>query len=208
MLPETSAARTQPARRWRRLLSTVVRLLLLVTAGAMAGGMHGARAQTEPPSEYQVKAAFLYNFVKFVEWPVDTFADPGAPFVLGVLGEDPFGSVLEQTLKGKTVNGRALVIRGVKQGKDLRTCHILFVSSSEIRHLDQILESLKGSSVLTVGEMERFAQSGGAVNFVLEQNRVRFEINPEAAARARLRISSKLLALARIVADERREGKS
>src|SRR5437899_6860845 len=182
--------------------------LILVAAGALTGGIPQAGTQSEPPTEYQIKAAFLYNFAKFVEWPADAFADPHAPIVLGVVGEDPFGSVLDKIVLGKTVNGRGLVIKRLKPGSDLRNCHILFVSSSERKHMSQILESLQGSSVLTVGETDRFAQSGGVINFIFEENKVRFEINSETAARAGLKISSKLLALARIVTNQPNGGKN
>jgi len=191
-----------------RPLRGKVLLLILVATGAGAGRVPQAGAQSEPPTEYQIKAAFLYNFAKFVEWPADAFADPHAPLVLGIVGEDPFGSVLDKLVLGKTVNGRGLVIKKLKQGADLRNCHILFLSSSETKRVPQILESLQGASVLTVGERERFAQSGGVINFILEENKVRFEINSDAAARARLNISSKLLALARIVADQRHGAKN
>jgi len=179
----------------------------LIAACALTKSVAPAGAQSEPPTEYQIKAAFLYNFAKFVEWP-DAFADPHAPIVLGIVGEDPFGSVLDKIVLGKTVNDRGLVIKRLKEGPDLRNCHILFVSSSERKHMPQILESLQGSSVLTVGETDRFAQSGGVINFILEENKVRFEINSETAARAGLKISSKLLALARIVANQPHGGKN
>ncbi len=167
-----------------------------------------ARAQDRPSGEYQVKAAFLYNFAKFVEWPADALSDSAAPIVVGVIGEEQFSEVLAQTVAGKTVNGRELVIRRGKVGQDLRNCQLLFISSSERKYLPQILGSLRGSSVLTVGETEPFARLGGVINFFVVEKNVRFEVNVDAATRARLRISSKLLALARIVADERREGKN
>jgi len=183
-------------------------LFILAAAGALTGGIPQAAAQSEPPTEYQIKAAFLYNFAKFVEWPTDAFADPRAPIVVGIVGEDPFGSVLDKIVLGKTVNGRVLEIKRLKPGPDLRNCHILFLNSSEKKHLAPILESLQGSSVLTVGETDRFAQSGGVINFIFEENKVRFEINSETAARAGLKISSKLLALARIVANQPNGGKN
>src|SRR5437899_846096 len=102
--------------------------LILVAAGALTGGIPQAGTQSEAPTEYQIKAAFLYNFAKFVEWPADAFADPHAPIVLGVVGEDPFGNVLDKIVLGKTVNGRGLVIKRLKPGPDLRNCHILFLS--------------------------------------------------------------------------------
>lgn len=166
-----------------------------------------ARAQERPSGEYRIKAAFLYNFAKFVEWPTDAFPDPHMAIVVGIVGEDQFSEVLSQTVAGKTVNGRELVIRRGKAGENLRNCHLVFISSSEGRHLPQILDSLKGSSVVTVGETERFARLGGVINFFVVGKNVRFEVNVDAAARARLKISSKLLALARIVPDEQGDGK-
>jgi uncharacterized protein DUF4154 len=154
-----------------------------------------ARAQ-EGVSEYQVKAAYLFNFLKFVEWPEDAFSDALAPFVIGVVGEDPFGNSLPQVVIGKTVQGRDLVIRVFHAGEDLRSAHILFISASEKKRLPVILSPLRGSSVLTVADMEGFAESGGMIQFVSENNRVRFAINADSARRARLRISSKLLSLA------------
>jgi len=181
---------------------------VLVAALALLGSMPLAQAQAEEPTEHQIKAAFLYNFAKFVEWPPEAFAGAHAPIVLGIVGEDPFGSALDGMVAGKAVNGRALVVKRLTLGPELRFCHILFISSSEKKHLGRILELLKGSSVLTVGEMSRFVQSGGAVNFVLDENRVRFEVNVDAATRARLKVSAKLLALARSVIDDRSEGRN
>jgi uncharacterized protein DUF4154 len=148
-------------------------------------------------SEYQVKAAFLYNFAKFVEWPSDAFGGGNAQLVIGVVGDDPFGGALDQAINGKTVNGRALAVRRLKWGQDLRSCHVLFISASERKHLTQIIQSVKGASVLTVGDMGQFNQEGGIINFILAARQVRFEINSRGANQARLRISSKLMALAK-----------
>ena len=189
-----------------RSLAVGVFALLLIVAGALAATLPQAQPQSEPLSEYQIKAAFLYNFAKFVEWPGDAFSDSQAPIVLGIVGEDPFGKALDGVILGKTVNGRSLVVRRLRRGEDLRSCHILFISLSEKRHLARILESLKGSSVLTVGEADGFVQSGGVIQLLLEEGRVRFEINPDAAARARLKISAKLMALARRVVPDRSGG--
>ncbi len=178
----------------------VLSLLLVVSSGIAVAPF--SLAQEEKPTEYQVKAAFLYNFAKFVEWPSDAFADPRSPIVLGILGEDPFGALLSEMVAGKTVNGRRLEVRHFRRGENFRDCHILFISSSEKRSVPLILGSLGGMSVLTVGETEGFAASGGTINLFLEQNKVRFEVNVEAATRSRLKISSKLLALARIVTSQ------
>ncbi|HEY5838564.1 MAG TPA: YfiR family protein [Pyrinomonadaceae bacterium] len=148
-------------------------------------------------SEYQVKAAFLYNFAKFVDWPGDALGNSNAPLIIGVMGDDPFGGALDQAISGKTINGRSLQVRRLRWGHDLRSCHILFISSSERKRLPQIIQSLRGASVLTVGDMGQFNQQGGIINFILEANKVRFEINSRGADQARLKISSKLLSLAK-----------
>lgn len=161
--------------------------------------------QADRPTEYQVKAAFLYNFAKFVQWPADAFGGPSAPLVICIAGEDPFGNYLTRIVAGKTINGRRLIVEGRPETADFRSCHIVFADVAEKKHLPQILGGLKDAPVLTVGETDGFTQEGGVVNFYLEQNRVRFEINVAAAARGRLKISSKLLALARIVGGDSRE---
>jgi hypothetical protein len=148
-------------------------------------------------NEYQVKAAFLYNFAKFVEWPSEAFGGSNAPLVIGVVGDDPFGGALDQAINGKSIGGHSLLVRRLRWGQDLRSCQILYISSSERKHLSQIIQSLRGASVLTVGDMGDFNQHGGMINFVLEASRVRFEINSRGADQAGLRISSKLLTLSR-----------
>jgi hypothetical protein len=159
------------------------------------GGVH---AQESQPSEYQIKAAFLFNFAKFVEWPPAAFPGASSPFVIGVLGENPFGGDLERTIRGKTVGNRRFVIKEVASMAEARDCHILFISTSERKRLAEVLEALRGVSVLTVGEMDGFTEGGGMINFAREARgtRVRFQVNNEAAKKAGMKISSKLLSLA------------
>jgi hypothetical protein len=157
----------------------------------------GTRAQVA--GEYQVKAAFLYNFAKFVAWPPGSFSDGSTPIRICILGQDPFGPELRNITNDKTVNGRKLEVDQVIDLQVARTCHILFIASSEKTQLKRTFESLRGADVLTVGETKGFAELGGIVNFVLEDNRVRFEVNQKAAAQAGLTISSKLLAIAKLV---------
>jgi len=166
-------------------------LILLLAVG-------GVRAQESQPSEYQIKAAFLFNFAKFVEWPPAAFAEASSPFVIGILGENPFGGDLEQTIRGKTVSDRRFAIKEVGSLAQMRNCHILFISASEQKRLPEIFEALRGATVLTVGEMDRFTETGGMINFVREAqgSRIRFQINDETARKAGLKISSKLLSLA------------
>lgn len=169
-------------------------ILALVSAVLMA--INSGRAQDSPPSEYRLKAAFLFNFAKFVEWRPEAFADAKSPFIIGVLGDNPFGSELEQTVAGKKINDHPITILPFRAAADATNCHILFISTSEKQRLPQIFESLRGASVLTVSETAHFTEAGGMINFVPEGNKIRFQINDDAAKAARLKISSKLLSLA------------
>jgi hypothetical protein len=171
----------------------------LIAVMVLAAMLYGAVAPS--PSEYQIKAAFLYNFTKFVEWPAKAFRATSRSMTLCILGEDPFGTDLEQILDGKMVNGKSIAIKRFSGMRGLEVCHILFISSSERSHLPEILEALREASMLTVGETERFAKLGGIINFTIEENKVRFEINVDAAERAGLKISSRLLKLGKVIRD-------
>jgi len=166
-----------------------------------------ASAQGEQANEYRLKAAFLFNFAKFINWPSAAFANAQAPFTLCVLGPDPFGEALDDAFSGKTIADRRIELRRLPTDADARPCHIIFVSRSQGRHVTDIVKTLRGASALLVGESEGFDSSGGTIEFTLEENHVRFRINPDAAARAGLVISSKLLALAKIVHDGDSDGK-
>jgi len=159
------------------------------------------RPQEAPSVEYQLKAAFLFNFVKFVVWPPDVFPSDKTPLTLCVFRDDPFGGSLDEVIRGKTINSRELLARRVNELSNLKTCQLVFVSQKEEKQLPEILNSLKGASALVVGEGGDFAESGGAVQFFLENNKLRFAVNVDAIQRARLQASSKLLALAKIVHD-------
>lgn len=180
--------------RWSVPAFVIGRIFLLTCAGASLCFIPAARAQAL--SEYQVKAAFLYNFTKFIEWPSQR---PNMPDIC-IVGDDPFDSILEETLRGKTINGREIHIRRMKSEENARGCQIVFMSASE-RPKRTALEALQNTNTLTVGERPGFAEDGGIINFVIKDDRVHFEINVDAAERARLKISSKLLSLARIVHD-------
>ena len=151
------------------------------------------------PSEYELKAAFLLNFASYVEWPSRVAADSGGAFVIGVCGDDPFGDLLDQTVVGKTINGRKVEVKRFSSIRDLKPCHVLFISSSEEGRTGRILSATKDWHVLIVGETDGFARKGGIVGFFIEDKKVRFEINPDEAHRSGLKISSKLLKLARVV---------
>jgi hypothetical protein len=153
-----------------------------------------------------VKAAFLFNFLKFVEWPGDPIANTNGHWVIGIVGDNPFGDDLTQIISGKTVQGHELQVRRFQPGEDLHACHVLFISASEKKRLPSMLAALSGSSVLTVGDMEHFIESGGMIQFVMEEKRVRFAIDVGASSQARLKVSSKLLSLARTVTGVERVG--
>jgi len=172
---------------------------ILWVLGVMVLMLSGSRAQSPAVTEYQVKAAFLYNFAKFVEWPPSSFSDASAPLRICVFGQDPFGQELRDITSAKNINGRKLQVDQVVDLRLARTCHILFIPSSEKAQLTRIFESLRGTDALTVGDAKGFVQQGGMINFVLENNRVQFEVNRKAAEQAGLKISSKLLSVAKVV---------
>ncbi len=155
-----------------------------------------SRGQEGQPTEYQIKAAFIFNFARFVEWPANTFTNGLAPMVIGILGDDPFGNDLENTLRNKSVNEHPLQIEKFRSMTEITNCHILFISSSEKQRAPEIVKLLQSASVLTVSETEGFPEAGGMINFVKASNKVRFQINDSAARKAKLKISSKLLSLA------------
>ena len=157
-------------------------------------------AQTSNSREYQIKATFLFNFTQFVEWPTNAFSEDQAPLVIGILGEDPFGMYLDQTIVGEKINNHPLIIQRYRNAEEVKTCHILFINVSKINHLDQVLASLKGRNILTVSDANSFARKGGVIRFFTEDNKMRLQINLEAAKAANLTISSKLLRLADIIA--------
>ncbi len=168
----------------------------------MASVSHAAGVDTSDSSEYLIKAGFIYNFAKLVEWPATAFAQADSPIVIGVLGDDIFGATLDRVVADKKINGRGFIVKRLKWSrdfKDFKGCNILFVSSSEKEHVDSVVEAMKSLPVLTIGDEPGFARRGGIINFTLEENKVRFEVNVEAAKRADLTISSRLLTLARIV---------
>jgi hypothetical protein len=181
-----------------------VGLLIAITCllSAMALGSHAEGLDSSDSSEYLIKAGFIYNFAKLVEWPTTAFAQPDSPIVIGILGNDPFGATLDRIVADKKINGRGFVIKRLKWGRDLKNlkdCNILFVSSSEKEHMDSVVDAMKWLPILTIGETPGFAKRGGIINFTLEDNKVRFEVNVEAAKYANLTISSRLLTLARII---------
>lgn len=178
-------------------------MALAIFASLAHGSVAGLAAQQESSAgEYELKAAILYNLTQFVIWPPSAYPNSQAPIVLCVLGWDPFGNSLTSLVSNKLVDRRPVQIRYLKSIEGVRACQVLYVSSSERKRIVQILSNLKGSSVLTVGEMGQFAARGGMVQFALDEKRVHLNINLDAANRGGVQISSRLLAIAVIVRDQ------
>ena len=182
-------------------------LLSFVTAALTVSSVI---AQTAAP-EYKQKAAFLYKFLTFVEWPPQTFPEDDSPYVIGVLGEDPFFdpsalvNYLDEAIDGKTINNRKLIVRKSERSiANLKNCHLLFINKSERKRLKSILTMARENNILTVSETDNFCEQGGIVNFRERGDKVRFEVNLEAAEQANLKVSSKLLNVAKIIATEAR----
>jgi hypothetical protein len=187
---EVPPASKYPSHFWRGLFATA--MLLLAAA---------ARGETTP--EYQIKAVFLFNFAQFVDWPPEALADVSAPLVIGVLGEDPFGTALDDTVRNETIKSRKLIVQRYQGIEDVQACHILFISRSEASRLDQIVAALRGRSILTVSDITGSALQGVMIRFITEKNRIRLRVNLEAAKAVHLVLSSKLLRPAEIVTTQK-----
>jgi hypothetical protein len=209
-----SSTARETRRRWRAAFwpacTVLVASAVLFTATTLRGRPRAVA--TNAPLEYEVKAAFLFRFAQFVEWPPDTFKEASEPFTYCTIGDDPFHGALERTLTGKTIGQRPLRVQhlggagagggsntGPNAGK-ISECQVLFVGGPvDRKHVAETLASTGSLPILTVGEAEQFAQNGGAIGFCTEDNKIRFEVNLDAAGKAGLKISAKLLALAKTV---------
>ncbi|MBN1782316.1 YfiR family protein [bacterium] len=164
--------------------------MLLVSDGYSQMGF------TVYPTEYQVKAQYLYNFARFVDWPEESFENPDSPFVIGIVGQDPFGIDLEKTVEGKQIKNRRFIIRRYDNSADLSSCHILFIGTDDRTRRSALIDRLKHRCILTVGDENNFVPDGGMINFVVRKKKIRFEINREAVKQSGLKISTKLLKMA------------
>src|SRR6266498_3946449 len=169
---------------------------LVILLGAV---FFAPQIQAQAFKEYDLKATFLYHLAQFVDWPPKAFPTEETPLVIGILGTDPFGKVLDEIIQGEVIKNRKLTVERYRVVEEVKNCHILFISQSEAGHLDQIFSSLKARNILTVGDTEGFAQRGGIVRFRTENNKIRLRINIDAAKAANLTISSKLLRAAELV---------
>ena len=182
-----------------RLSGRVVRIgaitlaTILVTVSSV-----NVRAESKPPTEYEIKAACLYNFAKLIDWPDKAFADSTAPFSIGVLGRDPFGVALERAVEERNIDGREVAIR---RSSGHSSCQMLYISASEKKNLQRVLEHLQGSHVVTVSDLEGFVEQGGMIGFYIEDNSIRFAVNVDAADRAGVEVDQRLLKLATVVRD-------
>lgn len=192
-------ATRQVARRFGSLLISLPVIAVLCAPVAAQSIEQG----TVINREYSIKAAFLYNFLKYVEWPDDGIHQAEQPFVIGVFKTDPFGDVLDQLAGSRPVAGRSIAVRRLDSMDNLLECHILFIPRSVSRTTqDAVIRAVRGSHVLTVGESDDFVDRGGAAQFFLEGNKVRFAFNTDVVGREKLRVSSKLLSLAKIVSTQ------
>jgi hypothetical protein len=189
-----------PRRIWRQRVLVRISRFLISGIGALAlifaGGI-STGAQAQSVEEHDAKAAFVLKLVNFVQWPSGATSD----LVTCFIGADATSEALQHLASGRSVNGRGIVVRRLGHDGDLRACQVIFVGASERKNAPAVLERLRGTSVLTVGESDGFDQHGGIVNLLLNDGRIRFEVNPRAAERAHLQISSRLLSLATIVTD-------
>ena len=182
---------------WREKPIRVALSLILIVAIAPALPSFGA--PEDRADEYRAKATFLAAFPNFVEWPSEAFPSQQAPLLLCVFGDFSFGTSLAERTRGTLIRGRRVEVRWARKEQDLRTCQILFVSRSEAKRYERVFKAVEGASVLTVGETPDFLGNGGAIDFLVEEDRLQFEINVRAATDAHLRISANMLALARHV---------
>ena len=188
LLKTSASARTRLG--WKSYCSC------LIMSAALLLSEIDLRAQAAPSAEYQVKAVFLFNFAQFVLWPPKAFPGPDTPLVIGVLGEDPFGSYLDETVHDEKVNNRPLVLQRYRRVNEIKVCHVLYISRSETDRIGQILAALKGRPTLTVSDADDFLGRGGMIRLVTERNKIRIRINLGVVKAANLTISSKLLRVA------------
>ena len=173
--------------------------LAIILGVTLPGLLLAGGEQSSANGEYELKAAFLFHFAQFVEWPADAFQNPASPFTYCTVGEDPFHGALNESLRGKSIATRRLEVRHVKQAEEVAGCQIMFIAAGEKKRTAEVMAKAAGHPILIVGENEGFIQNGGMIGFCLEENKIRFEINLEAVERANLKISARLLALAKTV---------
>jgi len=182
-----------------RIWKTLSALLLLTFTFLFPLVQQSVAGQSSAIPEFRVKATFLFQFTQFVEWPVEVLSTAQTPLVIGIFGEDPFGPFLDETVRDERANGHPVAVERYRRLEDVKNCHVLFVSRSEAGRTGDILTALKGRSILIVGDANGFADRGGMIQFVTQENRIRLRINLAAARAVNLTISSKLLRPATVI---------
>lgn len=174
--------------------STATKLLLAFSCLVFTFQLHAQNSR-----EYNIKAVFLYNFTRFIDWPPNSFRSADAPFVIGILGDDPFHSAIDEAVAGEKAKGHSIIVQRYQNVQDIKNCHILFISNNEAGRLREILQALSNKNILTVSDIPEFATTGGIIRFMTKENKIKLQINLPASKDADLNISSKLLQLAEIV---------
>lgn len=194
-----SVARTQsiPSLTWRKARPLLYGALAWVLFLSALGKATIARADL--PSEYELKAALLYNFARFTEWPEDAFGSDADPFLIAVVGDDPFGHLLDDAVHGRSINGRPIVLARWRTPEEVKPCHILFIAIADPDELRRVAATQSGRPVLTMSDKPLFANEGGIVGLDLEADRVHMTINMGSLRRSGVQVSSKLLALSRLI---------
>lgn len=181
-----------------RPIMKAIALMVLMCVGAIHAAPGAMTAATDSP-EYMIKAAYLLNFARLIQWPRDAFIGPESPLTIGVIGADPFGSALDLTVEGKKIGNRRIAVTRLRWGQDFRQCQMVFISSADSSRIGELATRVGRLPILIVGETTDLAKQGATINFRIEDDRVRFEVNVESARLARLTISSQVLRVARIV---------
>ncbi len=171
-------------------------IAVIVFAGLLAPSE--TLSQSKQEIEYRFKAVYLYNFLKFTEWPDSVFESPSSPIIIGIAGEDPFGLILDETVQSENINGRPITVKRFRLGDDITACHLLFVSA-KAKEPSDILRRVADLPILTVVDLDKAETSGGEINFYFDNNKIRFEVDMQALQRSGVKLSSKLLRLAKIV---------
>jgi len=168
-------------------------------------GLQAQMGFTIYPSEYQIKARYLYNFARFVDWPDQTFLHSDSPFIIGILGEDPFGIDIDKTVEGKKIKNRSFKIKRYKNLESVGFCHILYIGIEDYKKRKNAIKKLKGKNILTVSDKKNFAHNGGIINFIVKEKKIRFQINLQAVKESDILISSKILRQADIINNQQPE---
>ncbi len=179
-------------------------MALLTAITALMSSLLLVQGESPRTSEYQLKAVFLFNFVQFVDWPPSATQDSQPSLLIGILGDDPFGTFLDETVRGERLGARSIQVRRYRRIADIEECNILFISRSENERVAEILSAVKNRPVLTVSDGDGFASQGGIIQFFTDKNRILIRINLDAAQAANLTISSKLLRVAEVVRTPKR----